>query len=247
MGRVGKYTYPEEPLGDVIEYLHKIRDFFGEKNITGELPREAIAEAWNLSYGSGTFNTRIASLIHYGFAEKSSSGTIKLTKLALDLLYPDPLTNSDQEARRKAFFNVQLFKDIYEQLGDSPTVEQVKWFLRQKSNAEPPIVENKAPKIHKIYIESVTEISIEKGEELPVSGKAGEILSEVRTMPQVGEEKIREETPIQTKTEEVKLSDIIEIRFPRNNKEMWKRVKKIVDVFLGVEEEQLKKNENLET
>ena len=112
--------------------------------------------------------------------------TLRGHSIAMDVLYPDPMTNSDQEAKRTAFFNVQLFKDTHEQFGDSPTVEQVKWFLRQKSNAEPPIVEKRAPEVHKVYIESATEISTEKGVEKPDLVRAGETPSEGEIMPQAG-------------------------------------------------------------
>jgi len=170
MGKVGKYTYPEYPLGNIVESLFKIKEFFRE-NVHGELEREAIADAWNLAYGSGTFNPKVAALIQYGFAERAGSGKVRLTQLAMDILFP--LNNSDIEAKRKAFFNIQLFKDIYEAYGDKPTIDQIKWLLRQKGNAEPAIAEKKAPEVRKIYIESVKEISIAEEREKPVSVETG--------------------------------------------------------------------------
>ena len=58
--------------------------------------------------------------------------------------------------------------------------------MRQKSNAEPPVVEKRVPEVHKVYIESVTEISIEKGAEKLALVKAGETLSEGEIMSQAG-------------------------------------------------------------
>jgi len=165
MGKAGKYTYPEYPLGDIIESLFKIKEFFGE-SIHGELEREAIADAWNLTYGSGTFNPKIAALIQYGFAERAGSGKVKLTQLAMDVVFP--INNSDIEAKQKAFSNIQLFTDIYEAYGDKPTIDQIKWLLRQKGNAEPAIAEKKAPEVRKIYIESVKEVSIAEEREKTV-------------------------------------------------------------------------------
>jgi len=51
----------------------------------------------------------------------------------MDILYPEPMSNSDIKAKGEAFFNVQLFKDIYETYRDKPTVEQVEWLLRRKA------------------------------------------------------------------------------------------------------------------
>jgi len=95
----------------------------------------------------------------------------RLTRLATDIIFP--INNSDIEAKRKAFFNVPLFKDLYEVYGDQPTIDQIKWSLRQKGNAEPAKAEDEAPEIRKIYIESIKEISIAEEREEPVLVKTG--------------------------------------------------------------------------
>jgi len=59
------------------------------------------------------------------------------------------MSNSDIKAKGEAFFNVQLFKDIYETYRDKPTVEQVEWLLRRKGNAEPQIANKRHQKPEK--------------------------------------------------------------------------------------------------
>ncbi|ADB57633.1 hypothetical protein [Archaeoglobus profundus] len=163
MARVGVYRYPDISLKEAVSDLDKIKRFLGKK-VDGEITREAIAKALGLTPRGGRFTNKIASLIHYGFLESAGDGKVKLTELAKEILYP--IGNSDIEAMKKAFFSIQLFKDLYEQYGDSVTVEQIEWFLRAKANADPREAKEKARKIHKIYIEGLTQIfSVEKQEE----------------------------------------------------------------------------------
>jgi len=193
MAKVGIYRYPVISLKEAINDLDKIKRFLGKK-IDGEISRDAIAKALGLTPRGGRFSNKISSLIHYGFLEKTSDGKVKLTELAKEILYP--IGNSDIEAMKKAFFSIQLFRDLYEQYGDSVTVEQIEWFLKEKANADPREVKEKAREIHKIYIEGLTQISnIEKQEELisdEVTDRGEESMIEKETLkPPEGIEEIK--------------------------------------------------------
>jgi len=193
MGKVGVYRYPEISLKEAISDLDKIKRFLGKK-IDGEISREAVAKALGLAPRGGRFTNKIASLIHYGFLESVGDGKVRLTELAKEILYP--IGNSDIEAMKKAFFGVQLFKDIHGQYGDSVTVEQIEWFLREKANADPREAKEKARKIHKIYIEGITQLSTAEGREELISEEVSErgdetMIKEETLKPPEGVEEIK--------------------------------------------------------
>jgi len=122
--------------------------------------------------------------------KEDGSGKIRLTQLVTDIIFP--INNSDIEAKRKAFFNVPLFKDLYEAYGDQPTIDQIKWFLRQKGNAEPAKAGDKAPEIRKIYIESSKEIPTVEEREKPVetdlAPNRGVAMERIQSQPAMGED-----------------------------------------------------------
>lgn len=119
--------------------------------------------------------------------------------------------------------------------------------LVQITNVSRSVAEKQEAKIRKLYMDAVQYLKEEK----EVSGMEKVQPEIVRPQLSTDIQQISQPVaqPIQTipkeelKEEEVKLGNIIEIRFLKNNKEAWERFKKIVDIYLGVEKEQAEKKE----
>jgi hypothetical protein len=154
MGKIGRFRYPDYGVDGILSSLEEIKRFVGRKDIVGEISRETVAKAWGTSTNSGFFLTKIASLSRWGLATSTKQGTIRLTDGAKKILFP-----IDEDERNRVISdlisNIEIWREIYEQFGETVTTEQLKRFLIEKGNAERSKAEKDAGKILKLYIEVV--------------------------------------------------------------------------------------------
>lgn len=109
-GRVkAEGRYPVYDLDNSIEVARSIRDDAG-----GSATAQQIASFLNYrSTTSGAFITRIASARLFGLIE-SSGQSIVPTPLAIAILAPEHPGFDDRRARIQAFFNVPLYRTLYD-------------------------------------------------------------------------------------------------------------------------------------
>jgi hypothetical protein len=171
MPKLARYKCPDYGISDIIEDLKKIKKFVGDTE--SEISREAIGTAIGMSRG-GAFSGKMSSLSQYGFTTASSSGKVKLTELAKDIMFP--IEGSDQRAITEAVRNIKLFEELYTNYKDSVTEDKISWFLAEKAGVERSKIEKTVKTVQKIYMEAVPYFkTVEKPIETTVS------------TPQVGE------------------------------------------------------------
>jgi hypothetical protein len=84
MTRMRSPGYPSMPLGEAIDLVKKIH----EANRTNPLDREAAAKDMGYTGISGRSAKVIADLTHFGLLEKAGKGGIRVSRRAVDILYP---------------------------------------------------------------------------------------------------------------------------------------------------------------
>ncbi|MEK6637051.1 MAG: hypothetical protein AABY88_03095 [Pseudomonadota bacterium] len=102
-------------MEETIEFIGKIHT----EDRQHPVAREVAARHMGFSGISGTSDRALASLLHFGLAEKAIKGEVRVTDLALEILHP----TSDAERRRAlnlAGFNPELFQELKIRYPDAP-------------------------------------------------------------------------------------------------------------------------------
>jgi len=102
--------FPYSDLDEAIKVAQAIHT-----NAGTECNRDQLAAFLSSSPKSGTFRLQIATANHFGLVT-SSQGKVKLTELGREILDP----NRERQARVKAFYNIPLYKQIYEKYQGHP-------------------------------------------------------------------------------------------------------------------------------
>jgi hypothetical protein len=144
MPKAGIYTYP---VNDIDSVLIKLRKFYDVAK-TDSSDRSIFAESLGMSEKGGGFANMISDIEKYGLVELGG-GKVKITERGKLALFGTE-TERDQ-ARSTAVSNIDIFREIFRLYGASPSIEQIKAFLRQKANVDVVEVQNLAPKIDTIY------------------------------------------------------------------------------------------------
>jgi hypothetical protein len=98
---------------------------------------------------SGRFYLRLKSLITYGLLQSGNS----VTPLGYEISYPESPEQEDR-ARKKAIFNVTLWRELYKQVGKNPPAEF--WIpLKTAAGVDAPSAQKNAPIIKKWYLEDI--------------------------------------------------------------------------------------------
>jgi len=116
MARVRSPAYPSVSLPVAIEHIRKIYSLEGQNDID----RGSFAQLLGYKGLSGPSATLMSSLSKYGLTEKTGSGEIKVSKLAIDILYGDP------EERNAAIWTAANSPLLFEEINK-------KWPTRQPS------------------------------------------------------------------------------------------------------------------
>ena len=214
MPRAGKYSFPKHDIDWCVERVRKIAEICGD--VTSR--ETAAKEALGMSPTGGETNTLFASMEMYGLIE-TGEGQIKLTDLAKKIIYaitPEEAEREKGEAVRK----IGLFVDIYEMYGENPSDVQLRAFLRDKAGVEPEKIAKITPQISKVFKRVVSYLKV---------------AAVTPTSMGVEEEKVTGKAIKPEEVEELRFGDV-RIWLPKDNPaEAWKRVKKAVDVYLGIE------------
>ena len=144
MPKAGKYSYP---FFDIDAVVDKLRQYY-EVVKTYETNREVVAETLGMSKTGGGFAYLMSSMERYGLT-KTGGGNVTITELGKTILFGEP--SEVEQARRKAVSSIDLFRELYEQLGENVNEEQIRAFLRQKANVDIAKAQKIAPKVDTIY------------------------------------------------------------------------------------------------
>lgn len=115
MARIRSPRYPNHNLEETIEFVSKIH----AEDRQHPVGRIVAARHMGFSGISGTSDRALASLLHYGLAEKAVKGEIRVTPLALEILHP----STDRErvsALNAAGFSPELFKELRARYPEAP-------------------------------------------------------------------------------------------------------------------------------
>ena len=117
MVRVRSPNYPGIGLPEAIERVRKLYEL---QHQTPE-EREVIAHHFGYSGLHGAALKLLSALIKYGLLEKAQRGGLRVSDLAIDVLFPEGKDGS--QAIREAAFAPDLFSDIRERWPDNPPTD----------------------------------------------------------------------------------------------------------------------------
>ncbi|WP_439521767.1 hypothetical protein [Marivita sp.] len=107
MARQRSPGYPNTSLKECIDNIRKIHD----QDYTNPVSREVAARHMGYAGTTGTSDRAISALMHFGLLEKVSKGEVRVSQLAIDILFPES-TESRSEAIREAANRPVLFGRI---------------------------------------------------------------------------------------------------------------------------------------
>lgn len=106
-------SYPSTPLSEAIELVRKLHNL----ERTNPVDRAVAVKAMGYSGISGRSATVLSNLIQFGLVEKTGKNEVRVTRRAIEILYPDT-DESKSEALRAAAQEPELFKSISERFTD---------------------------------------------------------------------------------------------------------------------------------
>lgn len=173
MSRVRSPKYPNFSLEDAVQHAGAIYEADRNYPVT----REDVAKHMGYSGLSGASDKSIATMMQYGLLERISKGEVRVSQLAIDILYPE---NEEQRkvALREAAFTPPLFKAIKERFPEREPSEQTlrSWLLREQFNdrAINPVIRSYAQTCSYLRQENATENSVKDAEDRSHSEESGE-------------------------------------------------------------------------
>lgn len=131
MTRARSPGYPNFSLPEAVD---RVRGVF-DADRQNPIDRETIAKHIGYSGISGASDKAIATLVHYGLLERYGKGEMRVTRLAVDILHPEP--GADQPAAlREAAFHPVLFAQLAERFPVTPSSDALKSYLKRESFLE---------------------------------------------------------------------------------------------------------------
>ena len=137
MARVRSPNYPAVGLPEAIERVRKLYE------LQQQTPEERRIVAHHMGYSglNGTSMKVLSSLIKYELLEKVKGGGLRVSDLAINILFPEGKDRS-QQAIREAAFAPGLFSDIRERWPDNPpTDDSLRTYLIRRQFAHSAIGE----------------------------------------------------------------------------------------------------------
>lgn len=162
MPRLGTYTYPAYDLIKIREVVKAIAELGGRTTLS------ALAQRIRMSEKGGAFIYLVAALSDYGVISRAKN-VIALTKLGEKIAKPIN-ENELRRALATAFFNVELFKKLYEKAGNTVPEDHVLMaYLLDITGQDRLTISKSLRTIKKIYSTAVNilppkETKIEKSE-----------------------------------------------------------------------------------
>ncbi|HLY89782.1 MAG TPA: hypothetical protein VKQ27_12435 [Acetobacteraceae bacterium] len=133
------------PLGEAIELIKKLH----ANNRTNPVDREAAVKEMGYASLSGRSAKVLSDLSHFGLLEKSGTGSVRVARRAVEILYPES-GESQQQALHEAAGTPSLFAELNEHFDDGlPSENALRSYLMRKSFASAAI-----PPVIKSYLET---------------------------------------------------------------------------------------------
>lgn len=215
--KIGKYNIPTYRLfPKVAEAIKKI---YGEYIFDEATDADTVAKlCGHKSANSGSWLHKLADMRSYGLLEKR---TIRATRLAEK--FTSGTEEDKQKAINEAILKIPLWREFYEKFGKQ-LQESNFWVQLQKftgvSNIE---AQKHADSVRKAYLQDIRYYNPEIEE------------SEMTQEPTAGE--IDTKMAIPMGLEEFRFGEI-KIWLPKEGTlDAWKKTKKMIDIYLGAEEE----------
>lgn len=125
---------PSYPNFSLEQALKRVEAAY-EADRMNALDRESLAQHIGYSGLSGAADKAIATLQQYGLVEKVSKGEVRVTRLAVDCLYPDP-NSSNAESLREAAFSPELFAHLIARFEAVPSETTLRSYLKREGFLE---------------------------------------------------------------------------------------------------------------
>jgi len=123
--------YPSESLPDALERVRPVFDADRQNPID----RATVALHMGYSGISGASDKTISNLMQYGLLERIGKGEVRVSRLAVDILYPAPGSDG-AEALMESAFSPQLFADLKSRFDETPSREALKSYLKREGFLE---------------------------------------------------------------------------------------------------------------
>ena len=154
IGRTRSPSYPSTSLEEAVELIKKLHDV----ERSNPIDREVAAKALGYSGISGRSSTILSNLSQYGLLERAGKNEVRVTRRAVEILYPDT-DASKATALREAASEPELFQRVMSRFIDGhPSDNALEAFLVKQDfthTAIPAAI--KAFKETFSYLENVTE------------------------------------------------------------------------------------------
>jgi hypothetical protein len=147
MGTIGNFEYPDYTITDSIQVAQIIEDQF-----KGKVENQAALAAalGHKTVKSGGFIGKITALRRYGLV--SGRGELTTTQLAKQILHP--ISDEEKaEAIAQAMENVELFKKIFERLGQTMPSDSFWVDLVEITGEDRSVAQKDAIRIHNLYMD----------------------------------------------------------------------------------------------
>lgn len=115
MSRLRSPAHPNSSLPDAVEYARKIYD----RERRNPVSREVAVQHMGFSGVSGSSDRALATVLHYGLAEKVAKGEVRVSDLAVSILHPEN-RHEFRKAIQEAAFNPTFFAELRRRYPDEP-------------------------------------------------------------------------------------------------------------------------------
>lgn len=131
MSRLRSPAHPNSSLPDAVEYARKIHD----RERRNPVSREVAVQHMGFSGISGSSDRALATVLHYGLAEKVAKGEVRVSDMAVSILHPNS-PDEFRQAIREAAFNPSFFAELRRRYPDEPpSVSSLSSFLSRSGFA----------------------------------------------------------------------------------------------------------------
>jgi hypothetical protein len=216
--KVGKYDIPNIRLHPT---LFEATKTLYEKFTSEEAP-DQLTVANLLGHKtdkSGAFISKLADLRAYGLI---TSRGLKVTDLGKKLTY-DPSDEERNNALKEALLNIPLWKELHSRFSKTLPTSDFWVELTKITGLEAPDAKRLEENVRNAYLADFQYLKEEKKSE-----KGGKGMDE--------QDKFDTSGAKPSTLEELKFGDNVRIWLPKENiQEAWKKAKKMIDIYLGVE------------
>jgi hypothetical protein len=123
--------YPSDSLSEALERVRAVYD----SDRQNPIDRATVAQHMGYSGISGASDKAISNLMQYGLLERIGKGEVRVSQLAVDILYPAP-GDDGARAMHEAGYRPELFADLKSRFLQTPSREALKSYLRREGFLE---------------------------------------------------------------------------------------------------------------